>query len=41
MKLYREAGTIVEIRNFAISKLQEIDQEINNLREEWLRSEEK
>jgi len=41
MKPHRELEPLVEIRDFARSKLQEIDQEINNLREEWLRSEEK
>jgi uncharacterized protein YsxB (DUF464 family) len=41
MKPYRELGPIVEIRNFARSKLQELDKQIVDLLNELRRSEEK
>jgi len=41
MKPYRELEIIVEIRNFARSKLQELDKQIVDLLEELRRSEEK
>jgi hypothetical protein len=39
--IYKELEPIVEIRNFARSKLQELNKKINDLHEEWEKIEEK